>query len=159
MKVINILSNQDMFVTKKGRGALNQLKKNDGFTLLEVLISLFLISVIITLFPIILQFFLKVKVPADNFDIDIFILDIYSEINVTEEYDVKKISDREIQIQNDKRKINYRYFDKRLIKSVNNDGFITLMYDVSKFNVEETKDVFRVNVGGKKTFEIAIKKQ
>lgn len=159
MKVINILSNLDMFVTKKGRGALNQLKKNDGFTLLEVLISLFLISVIITLFPIILQFFLKVKVPADNFDIDIFILDIYSEINVTEEYDVKKISDREIQIQKDKRKINYRYFDKRLIKSVNNDGFITLMYDVSIFEVEETKDAFRVNVGGKKTFEIAIKKQ
>lgn len=158
MKVINILLNLDMFVTKKGRGALNQLKKNDGFTLLEVLISLFLISVIITLFPIILQFFQKAKVPADNFDIDIFILDIYSEINVTEKYDVKKISDREIQIQNDKRKINYRYFEKRLIKSVNNDGFITLMYDVSKFNVEETKDQFRVNVGGNKTFEIAIKK-
>ncbi|CAD2075953.1 competence type IV pilus minor pilin ComGF [Phocicoccus pinnipedialis] len=136
-----------------------QLKQNKGFTLLEVLISLFLISMIVVLFPIILKFFQKVKIPENSFDIDIFILDFYSELNVTEEYDINIISEREIQIKNDKRIVSYRYFDGRLIKSVNNNGFITLMYDVSSFNLEETKDNYKLRIGGQNTIELITTKK
>lgn len=115
--------------------------------------SLFLLSSILFLFPILIKFFHGLTLPEDSFDIDIFILDIYEELDVTDKYDIKRQTSNELILKNASKTINYRLSNKRLIKSINNQGFITLMYDVEIFSLIEDKNKVILKIGEKDAYQ------
>lgn len=118
----------------------------EGFTYLEMLLSLMTAALIMAVMPNVMMLFQELTLHEDHYDTDIFILDIIEVSNAAEEVDAKGMS--EINFKTDRGIISYRYSSGRIIKSIDNAGFVTLMFNIDSFIITETKETITLQLKG-----------
>lgn len=106
----------------------------DGFSYMEILLSLMTAGLIMAAMPNIMMMFQSLTLHEDYYDTDIFTLDIIETYKAAEEI---KIIGRSINFTTDSGEVSYRFADGRIIKSINGDGFVTLMYNIGEFIITE----------------------
>lgn len=127
---------------------MNDYKKYaaDGFTYAEILLSLMTIGIIMLVMPGILSLFQSLELNDDNYDLDIFTLDIIETYEASTEIEVESAS--QLNFTTKRGVISYRYVDERIIKSIDGSGFVTLMYNVRSYSLSEDKDKITINIKG-----------
>jgi competence protein ComGF len=133
------------------KSVINQIKtyvlkrNNDGFTYIEAIVSLAVMSLIVMMVPSIMSFFNGMTLPEDNFDGDFFIIDS-AELN--EKADKISISkdQKNIIFESDKEIIKYRKHNDRIIKTVNDEGFVTMMFNVTTFDIKEQHSSYQITI-------------
>lgn len=118
---------------------------SDGFSYLELLISLMTASLIMAAMPHILIMFQALELHEDNYDTDIFIMDITESYHSATDITSDK---SEITFDTGTRKITYRFQSERIIKSIDGQGFVTLVFDVDNLLVSETGDYITLKIEG-----------
>lgn len=118
----------------------------DGFTYLEMLLSLMTAALIMAVMPNIMMMFQGLTLHEDHYDTDIFMLDIIEVSGAAEEVDASGTS--EINFKTDRGKISYSYSSGRIIKSIDNAGFVTLMFNIDSFVIKETKETITLQLKG-----------
>ena len=118
----------------------------DGFTYLEMLLSLMTAALIMAVMPNIMMMFQGLTLHEDHYDTDIFMLDIIEVSGAAEEVDASGTS--EINFKTDRGKISYSYSSGRIIKSIDNAGFVTLMFNIDSFVITETKETITLQLKG-----------
>ena len=118
----------------------------EGFTYLEMLLSLMTAALIMAVLPNVMMLFQELTLHEDHYDTDIFMLDIIEVSNAAEEVDAKGMS--EINFKTDRGIISYRYSSGRIIKSIDNAGFVTLMFNIDSFIITETKETITLQLKG-----------
>lgn len=116
-----------------------------GFTYIEALISLSIMSVIVMLTPSLMKFFNDIVLPEDNFDGDLFIVDLIELDNETEKITVSD-DNKNIIFKTNKGNIKYRLHNERIVRSVDDKGFVTMMFNVEDFKIKEVKEGFQLTV-------------
>lgn len=135
---------------------IDALKLNEGFTYIEMLLSLFVLSMILFITIPTIRLFGSIELNEQSFDIDVFIEDIF-EVE-TNKKDIV-ITKNSITFDNEHGTITYRLSNNRIVKSIDKKGFIPLMTNVLEFNVTEDKHhVYIMIEEGDETYEMYIKK-
>lgn len=132
--------------------------KNDGFTYLETLFSLSVISLIAFILPATFSVFSQFGMIDTELDGDIFIMDIIETSESSDE--VKKKGKNSLIFLTERGKIEYQLNNARIIKSIDDQGFITMLFDVSTWEITEDKRVIKIKIKTNGEFyeEITIKK-
>ena len=112
---------------------------------MEMLLSLMTAALITAVMPNVLVLFQSLALHEDNYDTDIFILDIIETYNAAE--DIKVIG-KSINFTTGGGEISYRYTDGRIIKSIDGDGFVTLMFSIEDFITREAGDSITLELKG-----------
>lgn len=119
--------------------------ENRGFTYIEALAVLSVAAFIMSAMPATISYFESLDKYTHDFEADFFVLDItdvYQESEDTQVYaTVSSIS-----FENDKRTISYRKSGNRIIRSVDGSGFITVMFGVKTFNIQEDSEQVRLTI-------------
>lgn len=91
-------------------------------------------------------------------DGDIFIMDIIETSESSDE--VKKKGKNSLIFLTERGKIEYQLNNARIIKSIDDQGFITMLFDVSTWEITEDKRVIKIKIktNGEFNEEITIKK-
>lgn len=118
----------------------------DGFTYLEMLLSLMTAALIMAVMPNVMMMFQGLTLHEDHYDTDIFMLDIIEVSNAAKEVGAEGKS--EINFKTDRGKISYSYSSGRIIKSIDNAGFVTLMFNIDSFVITETKETIALQLKG-----------
>ncbi|MDK6862633.1 MULTISPECIES: competence type IV pilus minor pilin ComGF [Nosocomiicoccus] len=135
---------------------IDALKLNEGFTYIEMLLSLFVLSMILFITIPTIRLFGSIELNEQSFDIDVFIEDIF-EVE-TNKKDIV-ITKNSLTFDNEHGTITYRLSNNRIVKSIDKKGFIPLMTNVLEFNVTEDKHhVYIMIEEGDETYEMYIKK-
>lgn len=127
---------------------MNDYKKyaTSGFTYAELLLALMTAGMIMMILPSILSLFQSIELHDDTYDIDIFTMDIietYSESN-----EIKMTSATRLNFTTERGIVSYRYNNGRIIKSIDNAGFVTLMFNVDTYTLHEAKESITVQLKG-----------
>ncbi|WP_462420740.1 competence type IV pilus minor pilin ComGF [Salinicoccus sp. Marseille-QA3877] len=132
--------------------------KNDGFTYLETLFSLSVISLIAFILPATFSVFSQFGMIDTELDGDIFIMDIIETSESSDE--VKKKGKNSLIFLTERGKIEYQLNNARIIKSIDDQGFITMLFDVSTWEITEDERVIKIKIKTNGEFyeEITIKK-
>lgn len=132
--------------------------KNDGFTYLETLFSLSVISLIAFILPATFSVFSQFGMIDTDLDGDIFIMDIIETSASSDE--VKKKGKNTLIFSTERGKIEYQLNNARIIKSIDDQGFITMLFDVSTWEITEDERVIKIKIKTNGEFyeEITIKK-
>lgn len=132
------------------------LKSSEGFTYIEMLLSLFVLSMILFITIPTIRLFGSVELNEQSFDIDVFIEDVF-EVETNKKNIV--ITKNSLTFNNEHGTITYRLSNNRIVKSIDKKGFIPLMTNVLEFNVSEDKhQVYIMIEEGDETYEMYIKK-
>lgn len=135
---------------------IDALKLSEGFTYIEMLLSLFVLSMILFITIPTIRLFGSIELNEQSFDIDVFIEDIF-EVE-TNKKDIV-ITKNSLTFDNEHGTITYRLSNNRIVKSIDKKGFIPLMTNVLEFNVTEDKHhVYIMIEEGDETYEMYIKK-
>lgn len=118
----------------------------EGFTYLEMLLSLMTAALIMAVLPNVMMLFQELTLHEDHYDTDIFMLDIIEVSNAAEEVGAEGTS--VINFKTDRGIISYRYSSGRIIKSIDNTGFVTLMFNIDSFIITETKETITLQLKG-----------
>lgn len=138
------------------RMQIDALKSSEGFTYIEMLLSLFVLSMILFITIPTIRLFGSVELNEQSFDIDVFIEDVF-EVE-TNKKDIV-ITKNSLTFDNEHGTITYRLSNNRIVKSIDKKGFIPLMTNVLEFNVSEDKhQVYIMIEEGDETYEMYIKK-
>lgn len=134
------------------------ISKTNGFTYLETLFSLSIISLIAFILPATFGVFSQFGMIDTDLDGDIFIMDIIEVSKSSDE--VEKKGTNAIIFETERGKIEYQLNNNRIIKSINNQGFITMLFDVKTWDIKEEKDYIKIKIktNGEFDEEITIKK-
>lgn len=132
----------------------NRLKDKHGFTLYETIISLFILSVVIFLIPLIVSYFLQPH--RDGLhpkEVELFFIQIGREIhNAKSAY----VSNGEliVVLQNDDR-ASYEHYQNLIRRRVNKQGHEVLLKNIQSvhFKVEDKLVTVRVNGNQQHAFE------
>lgn len=117
---------------------------NDGFSFIETLFSLSVISMIAFILPGVFSTFSQLEMVDANLDGDIFVMDI---LEVSGSAEAVVINGRDaITFETEKGIEEYRYRDSRIIKSINGEGFITMMFDVVEWKIADDEDLISLMV-------------
>lgn len=132
--------------------------KNNGFTYLETLFSLSVISLIAFILPATFSVFSQFGMIDTDLDGDIFIMDIIETSASSDE--VKKKGKNTLIFSTERGKIEYQLNNARIIKSIDDQGFITMLFDVSTWEITEDERVIKIKIKTNGEFyeEITIKK-
>lgn len=132
--------------------------KNNGFTYLETLFSLSVISLIAFILPATFSVFSQFGMIDTDLDGDIFIMDIIETSESSDE--VKKKGKNSLIFLTERGKIEYQLNNARIIKSIDDQGFITMLFDVSTWEITEDERVIKIKIKTNGEFyeEITIKK-
>ncbi|WP_040928345.1 competence type IV pilus minor pilin ComGF, partial [Nosocomiicoccus massiliensis] len=132
------------------------LKSSEGFTYIEMLLSLFVLSMILFITIPTIRLFGSIELNEQSFDIDVFIEDVF-EVETNKKNIV--ITKNSLTFDNEHGTITYRLSNNRIVKSIDKKGFIPLMTNVLEFNVTEDKhQVYIMIEEGDETYEMYIKK-
>lgn len=145
------------FVTKSKK-IYASVSNSSGFTYLETLFSLSVISLIAFILPATFGVFSQFGMIDTDLDGDIFIMDI---IETSKSSESVEKSDRDsIVFQTERGKIEYQLNNTRIIKSINNEGFITMLFDVTTWNIIDEKRFIKLKIktNGELDEEIIIRK-
>lgn len=94
--------------------------------------------------PGIFSVFSQMEMVDANMDGDIFVMDIIAASGSSEE--VMTNGRDTIIFKTDRGNEEYRYRNSRIIKSVNGEGFITMMFDVVVWQISENEEQINVKV-------------
>lgn len=132
--------------------------KNNGFTYLETLFSLSVISLIAFILPATFSVFSQFGMIDTDLDGDIFIMDLIETSESSDE--VKKKGTESIIFETERGKIEYQLNNTRIIKSIDDQGFITMLFGVSIWDITEEKHVIKIKIktNGEFDEEITVKK-
>jgi competence protein ComGF len=142
-RVEDMLSVRVRYVTKIKR-IYAFVTKTEGFSYIETLFSLSIISMIAFIMPGIFSVFSQMEMVDANMDGDIFVMDIIAASGSSEE--VMTNGRDTIIFKTDRGNEEYRYRNSRIIKSVNGEGFITMMFDVVVWQISENEEQINVKV-------------
>ena len=117
-----------------------------GFTYVELLLSLMVVIFITMSLPQMMTFFQKIDLAEDNYDFDIFLIDIYDVYKNSESIEVEGAN--RLTFKTDQREVTYHYTNGRLIKSINQEGFVTMMYHVDSVTITSSKQVVSLKIKG-----------
>lgn len=134
------------------------VSKSDGFTYLETLFSLSVISLIAFILPAAFSVFSQFDMIDTDLDGDIFIMDIIETAETSDK--VEKNSRNSIIFETGRGKIEYQLNNSRIIKSINDQGFITMLFDVTTWDITEDKHLIKIKIktNGEFDEEITIRK-
>lgn len=134
------------------------VSKTNGFTYLETLFSLSVISLIAFILPATFGAFSQFGMVDTDLNGDIFIMDIIETSKSSDE--VEKKGANSIIFETERGKIEYQLNNTRIIKSIDNQGFITMLFDVATWDITEDKNFIRIKIKTNGEFyeEITIKK-
>lgn len=118
----------------------------EGFTYLEMLLSLMTAALIMAVMPNVMTLFQTLTLHEDHYDTDIFMLDIIETYNASDVVDAAGGS--VINFKTDRGDVTYRYSNGRIIKSIDNAGFVTLMFNIESFVITETKEAITLQLKG-----------
>ena len=127
-----------------------------GFSYVELLLSLMVITLITFTLPQLLTTLNNIKLHEDNYDFDVFILDIGNTYQSTDDIEVN--NSKRVNFISDNRIVSYHFSANRIIKSIDNSGFVTLMYNVKNFDVEESKSSIVINIEGVQNEKLEFKR-
>lgn len=130
-------------------------RNDDGFTYMEALVGLSILSVLVLLLPGILSFFNNVSLPEDDFDGDMFIIEVLTVADDAQNIEYDSRSDS-LTFTTSKGDIKFRHHNERIVKSIDDKGFVTVMFGVETFKVSEMNDGYRLSVETKGEFNEAI---
>ncbi|WP_176754048.1 competence type IV pilus minor pilin ComGF [Lacicoccus qingdaonensis] len=142
----------------KSKKIYASVSNSSGFTYLETLFSLSVISLIAFILPATFGVFSQFGMIDTDLDGDIFIMDI---IETSKSSESVEKSDRDsIVFQTERGKIEYQLNNARIIKSINNEGFITMLFDVTTWNIIDEKRFIKLKIktNGELDEEIIIRK-
>ena len=125
---------------------------------METLFSLSVISLIAFILPATFSVFSQFGMIDTDLDGDIFIMDIIETSASSDE--VKKKGKNTLIFSTERGKIEYQLNNARIIKSIDDQGFITMLFDVSTWEITEDKRVIKIKIktNGEFNEEITIKK-
>lgn len=132
--------------------------RNEGFSYIEVLFSLSIMSMIAFILPGVFGVFSQLKMVDANLDGDILVMDI---IEVSEAAEEVVTNGRDmIAFETERGLEEYRYRDSRIIKSIDGKGFITMLFDVVEWKIsnEEEAVSIRIKTNGEFDETIIIRK-
>lgn len=134
------------------------LSKNNGFTYLETLFSLSVISLIAFILPAIFGVFSQFGLIETDLEGDIFVMDIIETSASADE--VEKSGRNTVKFQTEHEIIEYQLNNTRIIKSINNKGFITMMFDVKTWDITEDESFIKITIktNGEFNEELILKK-
>ncbi|MFB9859951.1 competence type IV pilus minor pilin ComGF [Salinicoccus siamensis] len=122
-------------------------KNDSGFTYLEVLVSLGIAAFIMALLPSLLALF-NYEEEEMEFEHDFFIIDISQSYKDSTATDYEP-SQESIVFMDKTNKVRYRRHGSRIIKTVGDKGYVTVMFNVTEFKVEETDESVILSFLGK----------
>lgn len=125
---------------------------------METLFSLSVISLIAFILPATFSVFSQFGMIDTELDGDIFIMDIIETSESSDE--VKKKGKNSLIFLTERGKIEYQLNNARIIKSIDDQGFITMLFDVSTWEITEDERVIKIKIKTNGEFyeEITIKK-
>lgn len=130
-------------MTKRKRTYASVIK-NDGFSYIETLFSLSILSMIAFILPGVFSVFSQLEMVDANTDGDIFVMDIITVSKSSKEVTV--IGKDTIAFVTDRGREEYRYRDSRIIKSINGEGFITMMFEVVAWQITDEGDSMNIKI-------------
>lgn len=119
---------------------------SSGFTYAELLLALMTAGMIMMILPSILSLFQSVELHDDTYDIDIFTMDIIE--TYSESTEIKVTSATRLSFTTERGTVSYRYNNGRIIKSIDNAGFVTLMFNVDSYTLQEAENSITVQLKG-----------
>lgn len=127
---------------------MNDYKKfaSSGFSYVELLLSLMTASMIMMVLPSILTLFQSLEMHDDNYDIDIFTMDIIETYSGSTDIDISSAS--VLNFTTERGTVSYRYNSGRIIKSIDGAGFVTLMFNVESYTLDEDANSITVELKG-----------
>jgi len=117
----------------------------DGFTYMEMLLSLMTAALIMAVMPAVIALFQTLELQEDYYDTDIFTLDIMETYKACRKIEAAGTA---VHFTTDREKITYRYSNGRIIKSIEDEGFVTLMFNIEEFITAETKEAVSLELKG-----------
>lgn len=134
------------------------LSENSGFTYLETLFSLSVISLIVFILPAIFGVFSQFGLIETDLEGDIFVMDIIETSASADE--VEKSGRNTVKFQTEHEIIEYQLNNTRIIKSINSKGFITMMFDVTTWDITEDESFIKITIktNGEFNEELILKK-
>lgn len=126
-----------------------------GFTYVELLLSLMVVTLITFTLPSLLTTLNNIELHDDNYDFDVFILDIGKTYEDSDSIDV--VNSKRVNFKSENRVVSYYFSSNRLIKSIDNSGFVTLMYNVRTFDVTTSNDRVIIKIEGVQDEELEFK--
>lgn len=132
--------------------------KNNGFTYLETLFSLSVISLIAFILPATFGVFSQFGMIDTDLEGDIFLMDIVETSRSADEVEID--NKKTITFETERGKIEYQLNNSRIVKSINDEGFITMLFDVTTWDFTEEKKFIKIKIktDGEFDEEILIKK-
>lgn len=118
--------------------------RNEGFSYIEVLFSLSIISMIAFILPGVFGVFSQLKMVDVNLDGDILVMDIIEASGDAEEI-VTNGRDT-IAFETERGLEEYRYRDSRIIKSIDGKGFITMLFDVVEWKISNDEGAVSLKI-------------
>ncbi|SOC38704.1 hypothetical protein [Salinicoccus kekensis] len=118
--------------------------RNEGFSYIEVLFSLSIISMIAFILPGVFGVFSQLKMVDVNLDGDILVMDIIEASRDAEEI-VTNGRDT-IAFETERGLEEYRYRDSRIIKSIDGKGFITMLFDVVEWKISNDEGAVSLKI-------------
>src|SRR5699024_12442016 len=116
------------------------------FTYVELLLSLMVVIFITMSLPQMMTFFQKIDLAEDIYDFDIFLIDIYDVYKNSESIEVEGAN--RLTFKRNQTEVTYHYTNGRLIKSINQEGFVTMMYHVDSVTITSDKQVVSLKIKG-----------
>ncbi|WP_342386968.1 ComGF family competence protein [Salinicoccus bachuensis] len=121
------------------------LSETTGFTYIEALISLSIAAFVMSLMPSILMQFDMTQSPKIDFEMDFFIFEITEVHEKSSSVHVDR-TNGVISFKTEKGEISYRKYGSRIVKSVEQSGFVTVMFEVEQFSLQETTSHIQLSV-------------
>ena len=125
---------------------------------METLFSLSVISLIAFILPATFGVFSQFGMIDTDLEGDIFFMDI---VETSRSADEVEIDNKEtITFETERGKIEYQLNNSRIVKSINDEGFITMLFDVTTWDFTEEKKFIKIKIktDGEFDEEILIKK-
>lgn len=123
---------------------LRRVRNDSGITLIEAMLSLFTLAFILSFIPLIIKFF-HTEDTVYVFDFDLFVIDLmetYKESDTVSTNDTYSM----VTFTTDSGNISYRLNTDRVIKSIDGTGFITMLYNVEHFFINETSTEIHMEI-------------
>lgn len=123
---------------------LRRVRNDSGITLIEAMLSLFTLAFILSFIPLIIKFF-HTEDTVYAFDFDLFVIDLmeaYKESDTVSTNDTYSM----VTFTTDSGNISYRLNTDRVIKSIDGTGFITMLYNVEHFFINETSTEIHMEI-------------
>lgn len=133
------------YVMGQRKSCVHILSDMAGFTYIEALISLSIAAFVMSLMPSILMQFDITQTPKADFEMDFFIFEITEVHEKSTGVHIDRTKEI-ISFETEKGEVGYRKYGNRIVKSVEQSGFVTVMFEVEAFSLQETTSHIQLSV-------------